>query len=195
MKIAVINYNTGNIKSFTAALERLDCETVLTSNHEQIISTDKVIFPGVGHAGAAMKALSATGLNKLIPSLSQPVLGICLGMQLMCGRNEEGNTDGLNIFDVPVLKFKAENAEKIPHMGWNNIFELKSNLFCDVPENSFAYFVHSYMIPVFEHTAAKCNYIKDFSASIHKNNFYGTQFHPEKSASAGIKILENFIKL
>jgi len=195
VNIAIIDYKAGNVKSVEAALQRLNCQAYLTKDHEKILSADKVVFPGVGNAGAAMQALKKEGLDILIPKLKQPVLGICLGMQLMCRHSEEEDTPGLNIFDAEVKKFVPENGEKIPHMGWNNIFNLKMPLYQGVKENSYVYFVHSYMVPVFEYTAAECCYVKNFSASIAKNNFYGTQFHPEKSGSIGFKILENFIKL
>lgn len=195
MNIAIIDYKAGNIKSVEAALQRLGCNTVLTKNHNEILSADKVVFPGVGNAGAAMEALKSESLDTLIPQLKQPVLGICLGMQLMCAFSEEENTQGLGIFDVTVKKFLPKSGEKIPHMGWNNVFNLKTPLYQGVDENSFVYFVHSYMVPVFEFTAAECSYTEQFSASIAKNNFFGTQFHPEKSGNTGLKILENFIKL
>ena len=195
MKIAIIDYKAGNIKSVEAALKRFGCDTTLTRDPQIITSADKVVFPGVGHAGAALEALRAAGLDTLIPSLKQPVLGICLGMQMMCRRSEEGDTPCLGIFDAEVVKFRPDNGEKIPHMGWNQIENLKSPLFQGIPEGSFMYFVHSYMVPVFEHTAAKCGYAQDFSAAIARDNFYGCQFHPEKSGNTGLKILENFIKL
>jgi len=195
VKIAIIDYKAGNIKSVEAALQRLGCETVLTKDKGIISSADKVIFPGVGNAGAAMEALRATELDAFIPTLRQPVLGICLGMQLMCRHSQEEDTKGLGIFDVDVVKFVAPHGEKIPHMGWNDIYGLRSQLYDNISENSFMYFVHSYMVPVFEHTAAKCQYSVEFSASIAKDNFYGCQFHPEKSGNVGQQILENFIKL
>lgn len=195
VKIAIIDYKAGNIKSVEAALQRLGCETILTKDKEIISAADKVIFPGVGNAGAAMEALKATGLDTFIPTLRQPVLGICLGMQLMCRHSQEEDTKGLGIFDVDVIKFVAPKGEKIPHMGWNDIYDLKTPLYNGIADRSFMYFVHSYMVPVFEHTAAKCQYSVEFSASIAKDNFYGCQFHPEKSGNVGQQILENFIKL
>ena len=195
MKIAIIDYKAGNIKSVEAALKRFGCDTILTKDPQIITAADKVVFPGVGHAGAALEALHAADLDTLIPALKQPVLGICLGMQMMCQRSEEGDTPCLGIFDTEVVKFRPEHGEKIPHMGWNQISQLKSPLFEGIPDGSFMYFVHSYMVPVFEHTAAKCGYAQDFSAAIARDNFYGCQFHPEKSGNIGLKILENFIKL
>ena len=195
MKIAIIDYKAGNIKSVEAALKRFGCDTILTKDPQIITAADKVVFPGVGHAGAALEALHAAGLDTLIPALKQPVLGICLGMQMMCRHSEEGDTPCLGIFDAEVVKFRPNNGEKIPHMGWNQIEDLKSPLFQGIPEGSFMYFVHSYMVPVFEHTAAKCGYAQDFSAAIARDNFYGCQFHPEKSGNIGLQILENFIKL
>ena len=195
MKIAIIDYKAGNIKSVEAALQRLGCETVLTKDIRTIETADKVIFPGVGHATATLDALKAANLDTLISNLRQPVLGICLGMQMMCRHSEEGDTPCLGIFDAEVVKFRPDNGEKIPHMGWNQIHNLKSPLFEGIPEDSFMYFVHSYMVPVFEHTAAACGYAQEFSAAIAKDNFYGCQFHPEKSGNIGLKILENFIKL
>ncbi|MBP5502659.1 MAG: imidazole glycerol phosphate synthase subunit HisH [Bacteroidales bacterium] len=195
MKIAIIDYKAGNIKSVEAALKRFGCNTTLTKDPQIITAADKVVFPGVGHAGAALEALHAAGLDTLIPALKQPVLGICLGMQMMCRHSEEGDTPCLGIFDAEVVKFRPNNGEKIPHMGWNQISALKSPLFEGIPEGSFMYFVHSYMVPVFEHTAAQCGYAQDFSAAIARDNFYGCQFHPEKSGNIGLQILENFIKL
>ena len=195
MKIAIIDYKAGNIKSVEAALQQLGCQTVLTKSHDIIKSADKVIFPGVGNAGAAMEALRAEKLDALIPTLRQPVLGICLGMQLMCRHSEEEDADALGIFDVDVVKFDPTNGEKIPHMGWNQIYDLQTPLYQGIDNGSYMYFVHSYMVPIFDGTAAKCDYTVKFSASIAKNNFYGTQFHPEKSGVVGHKILENFLKI
>jgi glutamine amidotransferase len=193
MKIVIIDYGAGNIQSIKFALERLGYTGILSSDAQEIKSADKVIFPGVGEASSAMKKLKNTGLDKVIPQLKQPVLGICLGMQLMCNRSEEGDTEGLGIFDVDVIHF--EKNLKVPHIGWNRIKELKSDIFEGVSENEFVYLVHSFYAPICSETIAKCDYGVNYSSALQKNNFYGVQFHPEKSSSAGEKILENFLKL
>ena len=199
MKIVIIKYNAGNIESVNNALNRLGEQAEITADHKKIRHADKVIFPGVGEASTTMEYLRAEGLDKLIVSLQQPVLGICLGLQLMCSRSEEGNTRCLGIFDEEVKRFIPRPGEefitKVPHMGWNAISELKSNLFTKELENQYVYFVHSYYAGLGKDTAATCNYIVPFSAALQKNNFYATQFHPEKSGSAGAAILKNFLKL
>ena len=192
-KIVIIDYGAGNIQSIKFALERLGYEGKLSHDAEEIMAADKVIFPGVGEASSAMRKLQSTGLDKIIPQLKQPVLGICLGMQLMCNRSEEGNTTGLGIFDVDVVHF--ENSLKVPHIGWNRIKHLKTALFERISENEFVYLVHSFYAPVCAETIAKCDYGVNYSSALKKGNFYGVQFHPEKSSSAGEKILENFLKL
>ncbi len=192
MKIAIIDYGAGNTQSVKYALKRLDCEGVLTSNKEVISGSDKVIFPGVGQASSAMKKLKSKGLDILIPKLKQPVLGICLGMQLMCDFSEEGNTDCLKIFNSNVKRFN--HSLKVPQIGWNTIFDLKSNLFDSINENEYMYSVHSYYVPVLLHTVAKSNYGINYSTAIKKNNFTGVQFHPEKSGNKGEVVLKNFIK-
>ncbi|MCY2687230.1 imidazole glycerol phosphate synthase subunit HisH [Salinimicrobium sp. TH3] len=192
-KIVIIDYGAGNIQSIKFALERLGYEGLLSDNVEEIKSADKVIFPGVGEASSAMKKLKSTGLDKLIPQLKQPVLGICLGMQLMCNRSEEGETEGLGVFDVDVIHF--EKTLKVPHIGWNRIKDLKTGLFEGIAEQEFVYLVHSFYAPVCSETIAKCDYGVNYSSALKKDNFYGVQFHPEKSSSAGEKILENFLKL
>ncbi len=195
-KIVVIKYNAGNIYSVVHALRRLGIEPIVTSDEKTILAADKVIFPGVGEAATTMKFLKERGMDKLIKSLKQPVLGICLGMQLMCKRSEEGDVECLNIFDVEVKKFVAQQQnEKIPHMGWNQIYALKSGLFLSTTENQFVYFVHSYYVPLCENTIATVDYIYPFSAALKKDNFYATQFHPEKSGDVGEQILRNFIDL
>lgn len=195
MKVVIIKYNAGNIRSVLFALERLGVDAVVTDNHDEIRSADKVIFPGVGEASSAMQYLKERGLDKLITSLKQPVLGICLGMQLMCTHSEENDTECLGIFDLQVKRFPQTDNYKIPQIGWNNIFDLKSVIFKDIPENAYVYFVHGYYVGLGENTAAKTNYIFDYSSSLHKDNFYAVQFHPEKSGEAGQKILENFLNL
>ncbi|CAN5355925.1 imidazole glycerol phosphate synthase subunit HisH [soil metagenome] len=190
--IAIVNYGAGNIQSIKFAIQRLGFEAVLTSEATEILSADKVIFPGVGEASSAMRMLRSTGLEKVIPTLKQPVLGICLGMQLMCESSEEGNTKGLGIFDAKVVKFN--NGLKVPQIGWNQIYDLRSVLFEGVKEKDYIYLVHSYYIPECKETIASTEYGIEYTSAIQKNNFYGVQFHPEKSSTAGEKILENFLK-
>lgn len=192
-KVVIIDYGAGNIQSIKFALERVGYEGVLSSNAEEIKNADKVIFPGVGEASSAMKKLKSTGLDKIIPELKQPVLGICLGMQLMCNRSEEGDTEGLGIFDVDVIHF--EKTLKVPHIGWNRIKDLKTPLFEGIAEQEFVYLVHSFYAPVCSETIAKCDYGVNYSSALQKNNFYGVQFHPEKSSEAGEQILKNFLKI
>ena len=196
MKVAVVKYNAGNIRSADYALKRLGVEAVITAHKEILQSADKVIFPGVGEAGTTMKHLKATGLDELIKNLRQPVFGICLGMQLMCRHSEEGEVDCLNIFDVDVKRFVPQKHEdKVPHMGWNTIGKTNSKLFEGFTEEEFVYFVHSFYVPVCDFTAAETDYIHPFSAALHKDNFYATQFHPEKSGKTGERILRNFLDL
>lgn len=196
MKVAVVKYNAGNIRSVDYALKRLGVEAVITADKEELQSADKVIFPGVGEAETTMNHLKATGLDELIKNLRQPVFGVCLGMQLMCRYSEEGKVDCLNIFDVDVKRFIPQKHEdKVPHMGWNTINKVNSKLFDGFTEEEFVYFVHSFYVPVCEFTAAETDYIQPFSAALHKDNFYATQFHPEKSGKTGEKILRNFLEL
>ncbi|HQV79018.1 MAG TPA: imidazole glycerol phosphate synthase subunit HisH [Chitinophagales bacterium] len=196
MNIVIIKYNAGNTKSVENALLRIGIQPTITDDIEKIIKADKVIFPGVGHAQPTMQYLIERQLDKVIKQLKQPVLGICLGQQLMCAHSEEGNVDGLNIFPVQVKKFCSEDIQyKIPQMGWNSIHLLKTPIFKDISENSFVYFVHSYYCEMSEHTNATCDYLIPFSAALQKDNFYAVQFHPEKSADVGQKILQNFIEL
>ena len=193
MKIVIINYGAGNIQSIMFAIERLGFKAVLTNNPDEIKSADKVIFPGVGEASYAMKMLEESGLDALIPTLKQPVLGICLGMQLMCNKSEEGNTKGLGIFDVDVIKFTLK--VKVPQMGWNQIYNLKSDLFKGIAENEYMYLVHSFYAPDCVESIATTDYEVQYASALQKDNFYGTQFHPEKSGDIGEQILANFLKL
>ncbi len=191
MKIVIINYGAGNIQSIKFAIQRLGYEAILSDDPATIISADKVIFPGVGEASSAMKKLRASGLDTIIPTLRQPVLGICLGMQLMCAYTEEGETEGLGIFDVAVERFNS--GVKVPQIGWNQIRSLSSPLFDGVTEDEYVYLVHSYYAPITPYTVATTSYGTDYTTALHKDNFYGTQFHPEKSSSVGEKILLNFL--
>ena len=193
MKIVIINYGAGNIQSIMFAIERLGFHAVLSNNPDEIKAADKVIFPGVGEASYAMKMLQESGLDTLIPTLKQPVFGICLGMQLMCNSSEEGDTKGLGIFDVDVVKFSSK--VKVPQMGWNNIYNLKSDLFKGIAENEYMYLVHSFYAPLCAETIATTNYELEYSSALENNNFYGTQFHPEKSGDVGEQILNNFLNL
>jgi glutamine amidotransferase len=193
MNTVIVDYGAGNIQSVLFALERQGVKALLSHDLEVIEKADKVIFPGVGHAAAAMEKLQASGVDQLLPQLTQPVLGICLGMQLMCNRSEEGNTKGLGIFDVEVKAF--EKKLKVPHIGWNTIAQLKGSLFNEIEENAYIYMVHSYYAALSSKTIAVCQYDIPYSAALAKDNFFGTQFHPEKSSTVGNKILENFLAL
>ena len=199
MKLVIIKYNAGNIESVNNALNRLGVNAEITADPEKIKNADKVIFPGVAEASTTMAYLRKTKLDKLIVSLKQPVLGICLGLQLMCSHSEENDTDCLGIFDEKVKRFVPKPGEeyvtKVPHMGWNAITNLKSKIFAPELENQYVYFVHSYYAEKSEHTIATCDYILPFSAALHRNNFYATQFHPEKSGDIGSTILKNFLKI
>ena len=193
MKIVIINYGAGNIQSIKFAIQRLGYEAILSDDVDVIKSADKVIFPGVGEASSAMKKLKATGLDVLIPTLKQPVLGICLGMQLMCNHCEEGNTQGLGIFDCDVVKFN--NNVKVPQIGWNQIENLKSDLFKGIKEKEYMYLVHSFYVPLNDEAIAITNYGIKYASALQEENFYGTQFYPEKSSKAGEQILKNFLEL
>lgn len=202
MNVAIVKYNAGNVQSVLYALQRLGTNAIVTDDHEKIAGADRVIFPGVGNAFSAMEYLKERNLDQLIVSLKQPVLGICLGLQLMCNFSEEGNTKCLGIFDADVNKFdesvfKDKNLipYKIPHMGWNTIYDLSSPLMNGIDENSYMYFVHSYYAELSPETIATTDYINPFSAAMQKDNFYGVQFHTEKSADAGEKILSNFLNI
>jgi len=191
--IAIIKYNAGNISSVQNALTRLGYESAITDNETSILAADKVIFPGVGEASSAMKYLIEKKLDKTILKIKKPMLGICLGQQLMCAYSEEGNTKCLGIFDSHVKKFP--NTELVPHMGWNNFSKIEGVLFKGLESTNNVYFVHSYYAEVNKQTTAVCDYIKPFSAAMQKDNFYATQFHPEKSADIGEQILKNFLDL
>jgi len=191
--IAILKYNAGNIKSVQNALTRLGFESIITDNPAELINADKVIFPGVGEASSAMQYLTERGLDKTIISLKQPVLGICLGLQLMCRYSEEADTVCLGIFDTDVRLFPP--VDKIPHMGWNNFLTMRGDLFNGIEPDDDVYYVHSYYAEISSCTSATCDYILPFSASMNRENFYATQFHPEKSADIGEKILQNFLEL
>lgn len=194
MRIAVIKYNAGNIRSVAFALERLNIDFEITDDHEKIANADKVIFPGVGEASSTMKYLKEKKLDQLIVNLKQPVLGICLGMQLMCKHSEENDTPCLGIFDETVKQFKSDESHKVPHMGWNSI-ELKNSWINSSLENQFMYFVHSYYVPLSPYSSAVTDYTLPFSSALKKDNFYAVQFHPEKSANAGEKVLKSFLDI
>jgi glutamine amidotransferase len=194
MKLVIIKYNAGNIQSVSFALERLGVDFIITDNAEEIQQADKIIFPGVGEASTTMKYLRDSKLDKLIVKLKQPVLGVCLGMQLMCKHSEENNTDCLGIFDQNVKLFIPQGDMKVPHMGWNQLL-LSDGWLDPALENQDVYFVHSYYVPVNDYTSAKTEYINPFSAAMKKDNFYAVQFHPEKSAEAGVKVLNSFLNV
>ena len=192
--IAIIKYNAGNIRSVQNALSRLGYKSIITDNHEEILNADKVIFPGVGEASSAMKYLKDRGLDQLILSLKQPLLGICLGLQLLCKYSEEGNTQCLGVFNASTKRFPPK--DKVPHMGWNNFSTVStSDLFKDIPENNDVYYVHGYYAEVTNDTLATSNYIVSFSSIMKRDNFYAMQFHPEKSAEVGNQLLKNFLTL
>ena len=194
MQLAIIKYNAGNIQSVSFALERLGVNFRITEDPEEIRSSDKVIFPGVGEASTTMKYLRERKLDELIRNLKQPVLGVCLGMQLMCKHSEENNTDCLGIFDETVKAFVPNKDMKVPHMGWNNL-SLQNSWLDRQLESKFAYFVHTYYVPVNDFTSSTTEYIEVFSSAMHKNNFYAVQFHPEKSAETGELVLKSFLRL
>jgi glutamine amidotransferase len=193
MKLVIINYGAGNIKSIQFAFNRLGIDAVLSNNPEEILAADKIIFPGVGEASTAMKKLKESGLDTLIPNLNQPVLGICLGMQLLCNYTEEGNTKGLGVFQTDVKRFT--NELKVPQMGWNVIKDLKSDLFTGIKEHEYMYLVHSYYAEHCKQTIAATDYGINYASALQHNNFFGVQFHPEKSSLAGAKLLDNFLNL
>lgn len=196
MSVAVVKYNAGNIYSVVHALSRLGVEPVLTDDPEALRRAERVIFPGQGEASNAMRYLRERGLDTIIRSLTQPVLGICIGEQLMCRHSEEGDTPCLGLFDVDVLRFRPEqHADKVPHMGWNTLSRVEGPLFEGLRTDDMVYFVHSFYVPLCPATVATCDYITPFSAAIHRDNFYATQFHPEKSGTVGETILRNFLSL
>ena len=193
MDIVIIDYGAGNIKSIDFAFKRLGIQTKLSNSVEEITKADKVIFPGVGEASSAMRMLCENNLDKLIPQLEQPVLGICLGMQLLSNYSEEGDTRGLGVFDVDIKRFNSDL--KVPQMGWNTIYDLKSMLFNKIGNNEYMYLVHSYYAELCKKTIKKTNYGFAYSTALRRNNFYGVQFHPEKSGVFGEQILDNFLKI
>ncbi|TDU40037.1 glutamine amidotransferase [Gelidibacter sediminis] len=193
MNIVIIDYGAGNTKSVQFACHRLGFSPVLSNDKDVIRLADKVIFPGVGQASNAMQMLKKSGLDSVIPTLTQPVLGICLGMQLLCNTTEEGHTQGLGVFDVAVKRFS--NTLKVPQMGWNTIFSLESNLFLGLKNDAYMYLVHSYYAEICEHTISQTNYGLNYSSALKRDNFYGVQFHPEKSSTEGAQILNNFLTL
>lgn len=193
MNIIIINYGAGNIKSIQFAFQRLGIDAILSHNPDEIIKADKVIFPGVGEASSAMKMLKESGLDKLIPQLKQPVLGICLGMQLMCNYTEEGDTKGLGVFNTNVKRFS--NNVKVPQMGWNTVKNLKSDLFKNISEGDYMYLVHSYYAESCTETIATSDYELEYASALENDNFFGVQFHPEKSSKAGEQLLKNFLNL
>jgi imidazole glycerol-phosphate synthase subunit HisH len=193
MKTVIIKYNAGNIQSVMYALDRLGVSYLYTDEEEEVRSADRVIFPGVGEASTAMAYLKSRKLDLLIPSLKQPVLGTCVGMQLMCRHSEENDTPCMGIFDVEVQRFPAASGFKVPHMGWNNIHNYQNPILDGVPDNAYVYFVHSYAAPVCDYTIATCEYIRPFSAMLHRDNFYAAQFHCEISGDVGEKLLSNFL--
>ncbi|MBD0831960.1 imidazole glycerol phosphate synthase subunit HisH [Aestuariibaculum sediminum] len=193
MKLVIINYGAGNIKSIQFAFKRLRVDAILSDNPEEILAADKIIFPGVGEASSAMAMLQEAGLDKLIPKLKQPVLGICLGMQLLCEFTEEGNTKGLGVFKTVVKRF--EDSVKVPQMGWNVIKDLKSNLFKGIKEKEYMYLVHSYYAEHCPETISTTDYGINYASALQHKNFYGVQFHPEKSSLAGEQLLKNFLEL
>lgn len=196
MKVAIVDYNAGNVRSVLNAVRRIGVEPLLTRDATEIRSADKVIFPGQGEAAGTMRFLRDTGLDRVITGLRQPVLGICIGMQLLCRHSDEGDTDCMGVFDADVLRFAPRRHEdKVPHMGWNSLRDVQGSLFRGLHDGAYVYFVHSYYVPLCGSTVATCDYIQPFSAALQRDNFYATQFHPEKSGGVGEQILHNFLAL
>ena len=196
MNVAIVKYNAGNVYSVTNSLKRLGVEPMLTDDADALAKADCVLFPGQGEAKGAMAYLKERRLDEVIRNLKQPVLGICIGQQLLCRHSEEGDVDCIGVFDAEVIRFRPQRHEdKVPQMGWNSIGNLKSGLFEGIEEGSHVYFVHSYFVPMCSDTIATTDYIMPFSAALHRDNFYATQFHPEKSGDTGEKIIENFLKM
>ena len=196
MKLALVKYNAGNLRSVLNALHRLGVEPLLTDDPRELASADRVLFPGQGEASTVMRTLRQSGLDSVILSLRQPVLGICVGQQLMCRHSEEGDVDCLGIFDAPVVRFRPTDHQlKVPHMRWNSIERLSSPLFRGIDEHEYVYYIHSYYVPVTPDTIATTHYATPFSAAMQRGNFYATQFHPEKSGDVGERILKNFLTL
>lgn len=196
MQVAIVKYNAGNIRSVLNALHRCGVEAVLTDDVETLMSADKVIFPGQGEARTTMTYLRQHRLDEVIRNLRQPVLGICIGMQLLCRHSEEEDTDCLGVFDVDVVKFRpTRHEDKVPQMGWNTIGDLKSDLFKGLSKEEFVYFVHSFYAPLCADTIATTNYVQPYSSALHRDNFYATQFHPEKSGAVGERIIRNFLEM
>ncbi|EPH19345.1 imidazole glycerol phosphate synthase subunit HisH [Hoylesella oralis] len=196
MKIAIVKYNAGNIYSVVNALHRLGAEPMITDKAEELMGADRILFPGQGEARSTMSFLKEHGLDNVIRELKQPVLGICIGQQLLCRYSEEYNTDCIGIFPVNVKRFcPQKHEEKVPAMGWNALYDMRTSLFNGLLEEEYVYFIHSYYVPLCEYTIATTDYIQPYSAALHKDNFYATQFHPEKSGDVGEKILKNFLEL
>ncbi len=195
MTVTIIKYNAGNVQSVMYALERIGVNYILTDQPEEIIAAERIIFPGVGEASTAMNSLRANGLDKLIPSLKQPFLGTCVGMQLLCKYSEENNTDCLRVFDIPVLRFPKTEGYKIPQTGWNDIYDFDNPLLKGIKTNAYVYYNHGYYAPISSYTVAKTNYMLEYSAVLQKDNFYACQFHSEISGSVGQQIFENFLQL
>lgn len=195
MTVTIIKYNAGNVQSVMYALERIGVNYILTDQPEEIIAAERIIFPGVGEASTAMKSLRANGLDKLIPSLKQPFLGTCVGMQLLCKYSEENNTDCLGVFDIPVLRFPKTEGYKIPQTGWNDIYDFDNPLLKGIKNNAYVYYNHGYYAPLSSYTVAKTNYMLEYSAVLQKDNFYACQFHSEISGSVGQQIFENFLQI